>query len=281
VQTVHVGPAPRIALSVHGKGPLVLFLHGIGGHRHHWREQLPVFATRFTAAAWDARGYGDSDDYAGPLDFSSFTQDVLRVLDFFKARKAHLVGLSMGGRVARNFALRHPERVERLVLANTTPGFDAMTPEQVKRFVEERKNRTPESMKALISQHARPGAYDDLLASFKALRQPSYVKTLEASVAQDRAAPLEKIRVPTLVITSDEDRVYPPSVARDMVKRIPGARLAVISGAGHLSNLEQPAQFNQVVLRFLSAQENQSWQARGSRSSRALAAGSANPRRSR
>ena len=280
METVHVGPAPRIALSVHGSGPLVIFLHGIGGNRHHWNEQLPVFATRFRAAAWDARGYGDSDDYAGPLDFASFTQDLLRVLDHFKAQKAHLVGLSMGGRIARNFALRHPERVARLVLANTTPGFDALTPEQVKKFVEERKARSPETIKALISKHARPGAYEDLLASFRALRQPSYLKTLEASVSQDRNASIERIRVPTLVITSDEDKVYPPSIARNMAKRIPGARLAVISGAGHLSNLEQPGQFNQVVLRFLSDQEMQ-WHRKESRSSRALAAGSASPRRSR
>jgi len=280
METVFVGPAPRIALSVHGNGPLVLFLHGIGGNRHHWREQLPIFATRFKAAAWDARGYGDSDDYAGPLDLGFLTQDILRVLDFFKTQKAHLVGLSMGGRIARNFALRYPERVARLVLANTTPGFDAMSPEEVRKFVAERKNRTPESMKALISRHARPGAYEDLLASFKALRQASYLKTLEASVAQDRAAPIQKIRVPTLVVTSDEDKVYPPSVARDMAKRIPGAQLAVISGAGHLSNLEQPAQFNQVVLRFLLAEEKP-WHRKGLRSSRALAAASASPRRSR
>jgi 3-oxoadipate enol-lactonase len=280
VETIHVGPAPRIALTVHGSGPLVVFLHGIGGNRHHWRHQLPVFATRFKAVAWDARGYGDSDDYAGALRFDDFTADLLRVLDHFRQPKAHLVGLSMGGRIARNFALRHPERVARLVLANTTPGFDALTPEQVKKFVEERKARSPATIKALISQHARPGAYEDLLESFKALRQPSYLKTLEASVTQDRAAAIERIRAPTLVVTSDEDKVYAPSIARNMAKRIPGARLAVISGAGHLSNLEQPGQFNQVVLRFLSDQEMQ-WHKKESRSSRALAAGSASPRRSR
>jgi len=279
VETVFAGSTPRIALDVHGNGPLVLFLHGIGGHRQHWRHQLPVFATRFKAAAWDARGYGQSDDYDGPLDFASFTLDLLKVLDHFKAPKAHLVGLSLGGRIARNFAMRFPLRVGRLVLANTTPGFDALTPEQVRKFVDERRNRTPESIKALISPHARPGAYEDLLAAFKALRQPSYLKTLEASVAQDRAAQIERIRVPTLVVTSDEDKVYPPAIARDMVKRIPDARLAVISGAGHLSNLEQPGQFNEVVLRFLL--EGQSWHKKESRSSRALAAGSASPRRSR
>jgi 3-oxoadipate enol-lactonase len=279
VETVLVGPPPHIALDVNGNGPLVLFLHGIGGHRQHWRHQLPVFANRFKAAAWDARGYGESQDYDGPLDFGSLTLDVLKVVDYFKAAKVHLVGLSMGGRIARNFALRFPERVGRLVLANTTPGFDALTPEQVKKFVDERRHRTPESLKALISPHARAGAYEDLLAGFKALRQPSYLKMLEASVAQDRAARIERIRVPTLVVTSDEDKVYPPAIARAMVKRIPDARLAVISGAGHLSNLEQPGQFNEVVLRFLL--EGQSWHKKESRSSRALAAGSANPRRSR
>jgi 3-oxoadipate enol-lactonase len=280
METVFVGPAPRIALDVHGSGPLVVFLHGIGGNRHHWRHQLPVFATRFKAAAWDARGYGDSDDYEGDLKFDDFTSDLLRVLDHFKQHKAHLIGLSMGGRIARNFALRHPDRVAKLVLANTTPGFDALSPDEVKKFVEERKNRTPESIKRLISEHARPGAYEELLESFKALRQPSYLKTLAASVTQDRAAPIERIRVPTLIVTSDEDKVYPPAIARGMAKRIPDALLAVISGAGHLSNLEQPGQFNQVVLRFLS-QEKQLWQKKESRSSRALAAGSVNPRRSR
>jgi 3-oxoadipate enol-lactonase len=278
METVFVGPAPRIALSAHGTGPLVLFLHGIGGNRHHWREQLPIFATRFRAVAWDARGYGESDDYEGSLKFEDFSADVLRVLNHFKTQKAHLVGLSLGGRIARNFALRYPERVGKLVLANTTPGFDALSPAALKKFVDERRNRTPESIRAMLSPHARAGAYEDLLASFKALRQPSYLKTLEASVSQDRAAPIEKIRVPTLVITSDEDKTYPPSIARDMVRRIPGARLAIISGAGHLSNIEQPRQFNEVVLRFLS-QENQAWHKKESRSSRALAAGSANRRR--
>src|SRR5262245_20761873 len=114
METVLVGPAPRIALTVHGNGPLVLFLHGIGGHRQHWREQIPIFATRFQAAAWVARGYGDSDDYTGPLKFNDVTADVLRVLDHLKQQKAHLVGLSMGGRIARNFALRYPDRVGRL-----------------------------------------------------------------------------------------------------------------------------------------------------------------------
>lgn len=206
--------------------------------------------------AWDARGYGDSDDHEAELKFGDFVDDVVRVLDFFGERKAHLVGLSMGGRIAREVALRHPERLLSLTLANTSPGFDALSAGEVRRFVEERRNRTPESMKALLGSRAEPGAYEALLKSFHALRKPSYLKTLEASVAQDRAAPIEQIRVPTLVITGTEDRVYPAPIAQNMARRIPGAKLAALEGCGHLSNLEQPEHFNRVLMEFLN-EENE------------------------
>jgi 3-oxoadipate enol-lactonase len=230
----------------------VLFLHGIGGHRQHWFSQVEYLKSSFRAAAWDARGYGDSDDYEGSLQFQDFVSDVIRVLDHFQAPKAHLVGLSMGGRIAREVALRHPGRLLSLTLANTSPGFDALSPEQVRRFVEERRNRTPESMKALLGSQADPAAYDALLESFGALHRESYLKTLEASVSQDRAAPVENIRVRTLVVTGTEDRVYPAPIAQDMARRIPGARLVELEGCGHLSNLEQPERFNRLLMEFLN-----------------------------
>jgi 3-oxoadipate enol-lactonase len=237
---------------VTGHGPLVVFLHGIGGNRAHWTAQLHFFSERFRATAWDARGYGDSDDYEGKLHFDDFASDLLRVLDHLQEEKAHVVGLSMGGRIARSFALAHPERVRTLTLANTSPGFDALTPGEVLKFVEERKNRSPESMRRLLGSRARPGAYQALLASFKALRNESYLKTLEASVAEDRAAPLESLSVPTLVITGDEDRVYPLELTKRMVERIPRAELVVLERCGHLSNLEQPEAFNAALLDFLA-----------------------------
>lgn len=229
-----------------------MFLHGIGGNRAHWTAQLQFFSSGFRAAAWDARGYGESDDYAGRLHFADFAADLLRVLDHLHEEKAHVVGLSMGGRIARSFALMHPERVRTLALANTSPGFDALTPEEVLKFVEERKERSPESLRRLLGSRARTGAYQALLGSFKALRNESYLKTLEASVAEDRAAPLEKLSVPTLVITGDEDRVYPLGLTQHMAQRIPGAELVVLEGCGHLSNLEQPERFNAALLDFLT-----------------------------
>ena len=91
---------PDLAADLAGDGPLLLMMHGIGGNRTNWRAQLPALSRHFSCVAWDARGYGDSDDYEGPLAFDDFVADVLRVLDHFGADRAHLLGLSMGGRIA-------------------------------------------------------------------------------------------------------------------------------------------------------------------------------------
>jgi 3-oxoadipate enol-lactonase len=256
-----VGPAPRLALSIAGGGPLVVFLHGLGGDRTHWDDQLRVFAGEFTACAWDARGYGDSDDYDGPLAFADLGADCLRVLDFLGAERAHLVGLSLGGRVARDFCLRHPQRVATLTLCNTHAGFDDLGSAQTDAFVRARRGPldagkalrelAPELARGIVGKSAVPGAYERLVASLAGLRKDAYLKTLEASVREDRGAPLERIAAPTLVVTSDEDEVYPPAAAAALARRIPGARLAVIRGAGHVSNLDQPERFNEAVLGFL------------------------------
>jgi 3-oxoadipate enol-lactonase len=163
----------------------------------------------------------------------------------------HLIGLAMGGRIARHVALRHPERLHSLVMVSTNPGFDALSVDEVRRFVTERRTRTPATVAALLGSRAVPGALAEVERSVAQLREHSYLKMLEASVAQDRAAPIEQIRVPTLVMSGEEDKVLSVGLARETARRIPGAELVTLPGVGHFPNLEQPERFNEIVLSFL------------------------------
>ena len=241
-----------------GSGPLVFFLHGIRGNRRDWARQVEFFSQRYLAAAADARGFGESDDYDGWLVFDDLIGDVLRVARHFKVERMHIVGLAMGGRIGRHVALRHPERVASLTMVSTNPGFDALSANEVRRFVTERANRTPESLARLIGSRARPGTLEEVQASVGRLREQSYLKMLEASVLQDRATPLESLRVPTLVVAGDEDRVLPPEMTRAMAARIPGAEVMLMQGIGHFPPLEQPERFNEAVIDFITRKEKQS-----------------------
>jgi 3-oxoadipate enol-lactonase len=258
--TLRIGPRPHIAVDVAGTGPLLLFLHGIGGNRGNWRHQLPFFAARFTAAAWDARGYGASED-GGALDFADFSADLLRVLDALEAERAHLCGLSMGGRIAMDFHDRHPERVASLTLCDTQPGLGNTPPEKRREFIRLRQEPllagqspgdiAPAVARSLVSPRAVPGAYERLVASMEALHKDAYLKTIAASFLYPRLPDLESVRVPTHVVVGADDTLTPPDVARAMAARIAGSRVTVIPDAGHLSNIEQPDAFNAAVMGFL------------------------------
>jgi len=261
-RTDYVPGRPRIAVDRMGEGPLLVFLHGIGGNRTNWHDQLPAFAGEFHAMAWDARGYGLSDDYDGPLDFADFVADLLRLLDHFEAEKAHLCGLSMGGRILQDFYPRHADRVASLVLCDTFPGFDAsFTPEKRAEFVrlrkqpllegKEPKDIAPIVAKTLIGPKSPPAAFDRLVASMTALHKESYIKTIEATTQYDRVADLPKIKVPTLLVFGADDRLTPPAIGRQMAAAIPGSKLVIIEDAGHLPNIERPQAFNAPVLDFL------------------------------
>jgi 3-oxoadipate enol-lactonase len=254
------GP-PRIAVDIAGRGPLVMLMHGIGGNRTNWHDQLLPFAAHFHAVSWDARGYGESDDYEGALDFADFAHDLARVLDYFRAPRAHLVGLSMGGLIAMDFHDRYPERVATLTICDSLPGFNHLSAEQRSEFVrlrqepllagKEPKDIAPLVAKTLIGKSACAGSFEQLVASMSALHKQSYLKTIAASATYERSFQLEKIAVPTHVVVGDEDRLTPPEMSRQIAARIAGARLTVIEGAGHLSNIEQPGKFNRAVLDFL------------------------------
>ena len=255
-------PGPvRLAVDRKGDGPLLVLLHGIGGNRTNWRDQLPVFAEHFTTVAWDARGYGLSDDYPGDLDFKDFARDLERVLDHYGAQKAHLLGLSMGGRIIQDFYEMCPNRVATLTLCDTRSGDFHQSPEARAEFVRLRKEpllagKTPAEMappvaESLIGPTSSREAFNRLVDSMAALHKESYIKAIEASGLQPQTLDTPAIAVPTLIVCGEYDRLTPPGVSEEMHRKIPGSEYALIEDAGHLTNIENPTRFNKVVLDFL------------------------------
>lgn len=265
IRTVRIDGAPRLALSCAGSGELVLFLHGIGGNKSNWDGQLPVFASHFTAVAWDARGYGDSDDYDGPMDFADVSRDILRVLAHFGVRQAHLVGLSMGGRIAFDFTRRHPEAVRSLTVCSAASRASNMTPERRRAFLESRlrplqSGLTPADIapgvaRSLLGPNASEETYERLRQSMAVLHRESYMKALEAVSLQEGGIELETMRTPTHVVAAASDPLVPLESLRSMASRIPNCVFTEIPDCGHLSNLERPVEFNAAVLGYLMRRE--------------------------
>ena len=262
VFTTHRIPgAPSLAVDLAGAGPLALFMHGIGGNRSNWRAQLPAFAPHFACVAWDARGYGDSEDYEGPLAFDDFVDDVLRVLDHFGAQRAHLVGLSMGGRIAMRAALLHPGRIATLTLLDTHEGFEAFSPAQRQAFVDSRRapllaGKQPADIadgvaRSLVGPKATPAQLQQLVDSIAALHKDSYIKALQATVDQVVLGDISRIVAPAHFVVGADDSLTPPAMHREMAAKLGGAPVSVLPDAGHLSNIENAPAFNRVGIEWL------------------------------
>lgn len=255
---------PAIACTVAGDGPLVIFLHGIGGNRRNWDDQLAaVAAAGFRGVAMDARGYGDSE-FVPPGDFRAYADDVARVIGQLGG-PAHIVGLSMGGRVALDLFGRHRALVASLTLADTSAGSaEAKTPAAVAEAVALRAQpllagKTPADIApAIVARLAGPGitadAHARLIASHAALNVEAYLAALAAVIGFDDFPAWTGIDVPVQVIVGEHDRIAPPAHAHAMAEQIPGARLAEIAGAGHVSNIESPREFNAILTGFLAQQ---------------------------
>jgi len=261
-KTERIGPHPHIAVDHAGSGQLVVFLHGIGGNRRNWHDNMLAVAEGFHAVAWDGRGWGESDDYQGPLSFEDMAADVVRVIDHFGAKKAHLVGLSLGVKVALYTVHLFPERVASLTLCDGSLKSRRASPESLKEFVRLRQQplldgKEPKDIaepvaRSLVSPNADPAALGKLIDSMSRLHKDMYLKALELAIYTQDTPGVDRIRAPTLVVCGRDDTLTPVSEAQALVDAIAGARLAVVENAGHLVNIEQPAVFDALLLEFLN-----------------------------
>jgi 3-oxoadipate enol-lactonase len=239
----------RLYHEVHGPEdaePLVL-LEGLGGDIPGWRRNIPRLAEELRVIAYDFRGNGRSDPPKGPVTIATFVEDSVGLLDHLGIGSAHLYGQSFGGMVAQELALSHPERVRSVILAATHPGrwravaVEANVPKDrpwlalyAPGFAEAHPDHVEADLRAGLPQ--APGA---------ARRQ---WEAMQAFDAWDR---LPSIRVPTLVIHGTEDRTIAPENGRLLAERIPGARLHLLEGAGHVYHSERPEEADAAVLGFV------------------------------
>ncbi|GJH25328.1 alpha/beta fold hydrolase [Caballeronia novacaledonica] len=256
----------RLAYERAGAGPLAVFLHGVGGNRSNWRGELERLGGAYCCVAWDARGYGDSDDPGETLVLDDFALDLEALLDHLGAERAHVVGLSMGGFIAQSFYMRCPQRVATLTLAATSAGANLLTAAEREDFLAKRLRPleaghsiaeiAPGLVDVLAGKRADAAIRERLRLSLTALRPESYKQALRALVTTDFRQALPSIEVGTLVVTGDDDRVFALSESEYLAQHIAGSRLTVIEGAGHLCNIEAPEEFAAALSAFLSSERN-------------------------
>jgi len=240
-----------------------------------WVLQTPAFSAHYRTISFDNRGVGRSDKPAGPYTIHQMADDAIGLLDSLGIGKTHVVGLSMGGMIAQEFVLRHPERVGRLVLAATYPEPD----EEIERTRSFTLDQLGGSVTAsgelkidvsainplVLFQHLLPLVFSQefiandlakLVQLFAGGLQ--YGFSMEAILAQMEALMSHKatdrlhtIAAPTLVLTGDADRLIPPANSDILAANIPGARLVKLPGGTHGFNIEQADAFNRAVLEFL------------------------------
>jgi pimeloyl-ACP methyl ester carboxylesterase len=256
--------AAPVAWREAGSGPPVLFLAGLGLTRTGFDPQLAALGSRYRCVAWDMPGYGASPLPAQGISFPLLADAAAGLIEALGEKHAHLAGLSLGAQVALHTALRHPARVRSLALLDSSPAFglDGTDPEAWKRLrlAALDAGETPASiaeavLRSVMATGVDDGAVAAAVASMQRISAAGLRAAIECLPSHDVRARLGEIAVPTLVLVGEHDQETPLSYAEALAAGIQGARLQIIPGAGHVSNLEAPEAVNIALREHLDAAE--------------------------
>jgi 3-oxoadipate enol-lactonase len=244
------------------QGIPVTFVHGFPFNHTMWEPQMKALPNQYRAITYDIRGHGDSDVGDGQYSIEFFVDDLLNLLDHLVIEKTVLCGLSMGGYIALRAYERHPDRIKALVLCDTKSEPDS-NEAKLKRSTTVRNVKTKgvgpfaDEFAALVFAPHTFQAHPEIIHSVKdIIRSNSTIGISGASLAlagrTDTSSVLPGIKVPTLLLVGEHDKLIPPSVMEAMHKNIPGSAYYVIPDAAHMSNLENAPEFNRYLIEFLN-----------------------------
>ena len=253
----------RIAYDVRGAGEPLLLIHGLGYTRDGWGPARDVLAEHFLVISYDNRGLGESDVPPAPYTAAAMAEDAVAVLDAAGVERADVVGTSLGGMVAQELVLAHPDRVRRLVLVCTTPGVTHSypLPERTQALFREMPTLPPEvALRRAVENSlaaevvaARPDLVDEIYA-YRLAHPPNmagWQAQAEAGTAFDAWERIGAITTPTLALHGTGDNVVDHRSSDVLAERIAAARLEKLDGAGHLLFWEEPERFAGLVRGFL------------------------------
>ena len=252
---------PLHAVDSGGAGEPVLLAHAIGMDHRMWDDLAARLAPEYRVIRFDARGHGRSPVPPRPYTLQGMADDAVALLDRLGIAKAHWVGLSMGAMTGMAFALRHPGRLGRLVLANTTSSYGpegrAMWAARAKAV----REGGLEAIKDMVMgryfsdayRAAHAGAVAQVAERFLETPVDGYLGCCDAIAELDFTDDVSRIHARTLVIAGEADAGTPPAMAEAIARRVSGSQLAIIPGAAHLAAVEKPAEFAALVKDFLAA----------------------------
>jgi len=253
----------KLYYEIAGQGHPLVLIHGGQLDRRMWDDQFQAFAEHYRVIRYDVRGYGKSAVATKP--FAS-EEDLYALLKSQNVEKVYLVGLSLGGRIAIDFTITHPEMVDALVPVGAgLSGFQFLSNPSYPSILEaaQRGNFAQAEELWLKTGYMAPATENPALASrIRELAMDNAHVWLDNPLLERALKPpaierLSAVRVPTLIVVGNRDVLSIHEIAGILQARIPGARTVVIEGAGHIVNMEQPREFNRVVLDFLGSRKQQ------------------------
>jgi 3-oxoadipate enol-lactonase len=240
---------------------VVVFVHGFPFSHEMWKQQIDLLEKDYRVIAYDLRGHGTSGIGDGQYTLEFFVDDLIGLLDHLRIERAILCGLSIGGYIALRAVERNPERVEGLILCDTQSEADS-NEARLKRAATIRTVKTNgvnAYAEGLVKAVFAPQSITAKAEAVKRIKETIQSNSslgicgtlLALAVRTDTTASLPNIKVPTLILVGEHDTVTPPRTSQEMHDKIPNSEFHVISNAAHMSNLENPGEFDRYLLDFL------------------------------